>query len=125
MDALGRMIGTVKPGGLVLDLQVTRPDARVELHGRLVAEIDCKAVFRCADAAAAAVNAQIRSGDLVEEAFDDHDVRQHYADGAELVEDFAGSTRRIPEELVPAIAAINEPLVVREHCRLRRLRARQ
>ena len=58
MDVLGRMIEAVKPGGLILDLQVIRPDARVELHGRLVAEIDGEAVFRCADAATAAVDAQ-------------------------------------------------------------------
>jgi len=125
VDALGRMIEAVKPDGLILDLQVIRPNARVELNGQLVAEIDGEALFRWADAATAAVDSRIRSGDLVEEAFDDHHVRQHYADGAELVEDFAESKRRIPEERVPAIAAIKETLAVRELCRLRRLRARR
>ncbi len=32
---------------------------------------------------------------LVEEAVDDHDVRKHYADGADIVDDFAGKKRRL------------------------------
>src|SRR4051812_3457598 len=106
------MIEAVKPGGLILDLQVIRPDARIELNGRLIAEIDCEPLFRWADAAAAAVQARILAGDLVEEAVDDHDVREHYTNGAEVVDAFATSKRRIPVDLVPAIAAISEPLAV-------------
>jgi hypothetical protein len=117
------MVEAVRPDGLILDLQVIRPNPRVELDGRVVAEIDGEALFRWADAATAAVDARIQAGDLVEEAVDDHEVRKHYAAGAELVEDFATSKRRIPEELVPAIAAVEEPIAVRELCRLRRLRA--
>lgn len=75
-----------------------------------------------ADAATAAVDARIAAGDLVEEAVDDHDVRKHYSDGAELVEDVAASKRRFPQEVVPVVGAIDQPLVVRERCRLRRLR---
>ena len=122
MNALSRMIEAVRPGGLILDLQVIRPDPQVELNGRVVAEIDGEALFRWADAATAAIDARIRAGDLVEEAVDDHDVRKHYTDGAELVADFADSKRRISTELVPVVAAIEEGLVVRERCRLRRLR---
>ena len=109
MNVLGRMIEAVRPGGLILDLQVIRPNPRIELNGRLVAEIDGEALFRWADAATAAVDARIRAGDLVEEAVDDHDVREHYTDGAELVEDFAPSKRRIPEELVPASRRSRNP----------------
>ena len=93
--------------------------------GRAVAEIDGEPLFVRADAATAAVDARIQAGDLVEEAVDDHDVLNHYADGAELVEDFADSKRGFPEEVVPSVAAIAEPLVVRERCRLRRLRVRR
>ena len=53
---------------------------------------------------------------------DDHDVRKHYSDGADLVEDVAESKRRFPEEVVPMLKRIEKPLVVRERCRLRRLR---
>ncbi len=122
MNALSRMIDAAVPGGLILDLQVIRPDPFVELDGVVVARIDGEPLFRWADAATAAVDARIAAGDLVEEAVDDHDVRKHYSDGAELVEDVAGSKRRFPDEVVPIVAAIEQPLVVRERCRLRRLR---
>jgi len=122
VNALGRMIEAVAPGGLVLDLQVIRPDPQVELDGRVVAEIDGQPLFEWADAATAAVDARIAAGDLIEEAVDDHDVRKHYSGGAELVEDVASSKRRFPEEVVPVVGAIDQPLVVRERCRLRRLR---
>lgn len=124
MNVLGRMVEAVRADGLILDLQVIRPDPVVELNGRGVAEIDGEPLFAWADAATAAVDACIEAGDLVEEAVDDHEVRKHYSDGAELVEDVAGSKRRFPEEVVSRVAAIEEPVVVREHCRLRRLRVR-
>ena len=37
---------------------------------------------------------------------------------------FAGSKRRFPDEVVPRLEWIGQPLVVRERCRLRRLRVR-
>ena len=125
MHVLGRMIEAVKPGGLILDLQVVRPDPQVEVNGRVVAWIEGESLFRWADAATAAVAARIEAGDLVEEAVDFHEVREHYADGAELVERFAESKRRLPDQFVPRVSAIEEPLVTRERCRLRRLRVRQ
>ncbi len=124
MNALSRMIDAAAPGALVLDLQVIRPDPYVELGSEVVARIDGEPLFAWADAATAAVDDRIAAGDLVEEAVDDHDVRKHYSDGAELVEDVAGSKRRFPEEVVPVLARIDRPLVVRERCRVRRLRVR-
>lgn len=122
MSALSRMLAAVRAGGLVLDLQVIRPDPTVELDGRAVAPIDGEPLFRWADAATRAVDARIAAGDLVEEAVDDHEVRKHYSDGPELVDDVAGSKRRLPEQAVPVLQAIERSLVVRELCRLRRLR---
>ncbi len=124
MNALSRMIEATAPGGAILDLQVIRPDPYVELGGEVVARIDGEPLFAWADAATAAVDARIAAGDLVEEAIDDHEVRKHYSDGAELVEDVAGSKRRFPEQVVPMLARIDRPLVVREWCRVRRLRVR-
>ena len=118
------MIEAVKPGGLILDLQVIRPDPRVVLNGHVVAEIDGEPLFRWADAATAAIDARIAAGDLVEEAVDDHEVCKHYSDGAELVEDVAGSKRRFPEETAARVAVIDAPVVAREDCRLRKLRVR-
>jgi hypothetical protein len=124
VNALSRMIDASTPRGLILDLQVVRPDPYVELADEVVARIDGEPLFAWADAARAAIDARIAAGDLVEEAVDDHDVCKHYSDGAELVEDVAGSKRRLPAEAVSMLAQIDRPLVVRERCRLRRLRVR-
>ena len=124
MDALSRMIDATALGGLILDLQVIRPDPSVELDGEVIARIDGEPLFAWADAAAATIDARIADGDLVEEAVDDHDVRKHHSDCATLVEDIAGSKRRFPDEIVPMLERIEKPLVVRERCRLRRLRVR-
>ena len=123
MHVLRNMISSLKPGGLVLDLQVIPPDPRVEVDGQLVCEIDGQPLFRLADAAAAAVDAASADGRLLEEAVDDHDVRKHYRTGADLVADFAGKVRKLPADAVPNVCAITRPSVVRECCRLRRLRS--
>lgn len=122
MDALSRMIEAAAPGASILDLQVIRPDPYIELGDEVVARVDGEALFAWADAATAAIDSRIASGDLVEEAVDDHDVRKHYSDGVELIEDIAGSRRSLPDEAVPILARIDGPLVVRERCRVRRLR---
>ena len=122
MHVLGRMLEALAPGGVVLDLQVIRPNPQVEMDGQVVCEIDGEPLFEWADAATAAVDARIASGDLVEEAVDNHDVRKHYPNGADLVDEIAGSKRQMPEADVPRVGAIEAPVAVRERCRLRRLR---
>jgi hypothetical protein len=124
VHVLGNMVQGVKAGGLVLDLQVIRVNPRIEAGGRLVCEIDGEPLFRKADAATAAVDRLVAPGRLVEEAVDDHDVLKHYTNGAELVDDFAGKERRLPDEAVPGLRALMQPCVMRECCRLRRLRVR-
>ena len=121
MDVLGHMVDAVKPGGLVLDLQVIRPNPTIEVDGKVVDEIDGEPLFRSADAAVAAIDALAHEGRLVEQAIDDHDVRKHYASGLELVDDFAGKQRRLPDRALPQLRALARPCVVRERCRLRRL----
>jgi hypothetical protein len=122
VHVLSNMIRSIKSGGLVLDLQVIRPDPRVEVEGQILCEIDGQPLFRLADAAAAAVDAAIADGRLLEEAVDDHDVRKLYRTGADLVDDFAGKERKLPVDAVPVVRAVTRPCVVRERCRLRRLR---
>jgi hypothetical protein len=124
VNALSQMIEAVAPRGLILDLQVIRPDPYVELYGEVIARIDGEPLFAWADAANAEIYTRIAAGDLVEEAVDDHDVRKHYSEGADLVEDVGSSKRRFPDDVIPILAAIEQPLVVRERCRLRRLRVR-
>ena len=124
MHVLRKMVDAVEPGGLVFDLQVIRPNPTVEVDGRFVCEIDGEPLFHGADAATAAVEALIRAGRLVEQAVDDHDVRKHYANGAELAADFADARRQLPDGALPRLRAIAQPCVVRERCRLRRLHVR-
>lgn len=122
MHVLRNMIDAVEPGGLVLDLQLIRPDPVVEATGATMCVIDGEPMFMLADAATAAVDAAIAAGRLVEEATDDHDVRKHYSTGADLIDDFVGKRRKIPEEALPRLLALAEPVMMRERCRLRRLR---
>jgi hypothetical protein len=124
VHVLRNMVEAVKPGGLVLDLQVIRPNPTVEVDGQAVSEIDGEPLFRLADAATDAVDALVRIRQLVELAVDDHDVRKHYDNGAELVGDFAGKQRRLPEHALPQLRRLAQPCVVRERCRLRRLEVR-
>ena len=122
MHVLGRMVDTARPGGLVLDLQVIRPNPVIEADGRPVCEIDGEPLFARADAAVAAVDALVRSGTLDEEAVDDHDVRTHYDDGRDLIAAFEKKQRTIPAAALPELQGLGRVCVVRERCRLRRLR---
>jgi hypothetical protein len=82
----------------------------VELDGEVVARIDGEPLFAWADAATAAVDARIAAGDLIEEAVDDHDVRKHHSDGADLVEDVGSSKRRFPDDATRVVAAVAQSL---------------
>ena len=122
MHVLRRLREALVPEGIVLDLQVIRPHPLVEVDGAVVCEIDGSPLFVGADAARAAVDLLIAERLLEEEAVDDHDVLKHYTSGAALVEDFADSDRKIPAEAIPRLHAIERECVVRERCRVRRLR---
>jgi hypothetical protein len=107
----------------MLDLQVIRPHPRVEtVDGRLLCEADGNPLFEYADAAREAVDKLIAEHLLEEEVVDDRDVFQHYSSGAELVEDWEPKKRQLPVETVPLLRSIERECVVRERCRLRRLR---
>ena len=106
MHVLHNMVNAVRPAGTVLDLQVIRPNPRVEVAERLICEVDGSPLFRRADAATAATDSLIAAGRLLEVAVDDHDVRTHYPSGADLVDDFEDKQRRLPEEAIPALRTI-------------------
>jgi hypothetical protein len=115
------MIESVAPGGRILDLQVIRPNPVVEVGDRVVCEIDGAALFAYAEPAAAAVDAAVADRSLREEAVDDHDVRSHFDNGAELVSDMTDKGRPPPADAVPMLRAIERQCAVRERCRLRLL----
>src|SRR5207248_11532619 len=97
------MTRAVRPGGAILDLQVIRPNPRVERDGELICEIDGSPLLDQADAATAAVNALISTGRLSEAGRDDHDVRKHYPDGRDLVDDFRDKARQLPKDAIPRL----------------------
>jgi hypothetical protein len=125
VHVLRNMVEAVDAGGVVLDLQVIRPNPIVEIGGRAFCEINGDPLFLKADAATAAVDDLVRAEWLLEEATDDHDVRKHYENGAELVDDFADKTRTLPAWAVTDLRETAQPCVIRERCRLRRLRLNQ
>jgi hypothetical protein len=124
VHVLRNMVSAVRPGGIVLDLQVIRPNPQVEVDGRRFSEIDGEPLFRKAEAATAAVDALVDRGRLVEQVVDDHDVLKHYRTGADLVADFAGKDRRLLGDAASSLQAVTRLCVVRERCRLRRLGVR-
>jgi hypothetical protein len=118
------MVEAVRPGGTVFDLQVIRPDPLVEIGEHTLCEIDGQPLFQRADAAAAAIDELTGTGQLSEEAVDDHNVRSHYPTGADLVADFGPKERQLPQSAIPQLLSVQRPCVVRERCRLKRLRVR-
>ena len=122
MHVLRRLREALVPEGIVLDLQVIRPHPLVEVNDTFLCEIDGSSLFVGADAARAAVDLLIAKRLLEEEAADDHDVRKHYVNGAALVSDFETSERKIPAEAIPRLRRLERECVVRERCRVRRLR---
>ena len=122
MHVLRRLRETLVPEGIVLDLQVIRPHPIVEVDGTVLCEIDGSSLFVGADAARAAVDLLIAEQLLKQEAVDDHDVRNHYSDGVALVADFETGGRKIPVAAIPLLQAVERECVVRERCRVRRLR---
>jgi hypothetical protein len=122
VHVLRRLREALVPEGIVLDLQVIRPHPLVEVNDIFLCEIDGSALFVGADAARAAVDLLIAERVLEEEAADDHDVRKHYVNGAALVSDFETSDRKIPAEAIPRLLRLERECVVRERCRVRRLR---
>ena len=90
-------------------------------HGR-ACQLDGEPLFAKADVAAAAVDVAVAAGRLIKEAVDDHDVLKHYADGANLVDDWRRSERRSIGKTTAELRDIARPCVTRERCRLRRLR---
>lgn len=122
MHVLNEMVAAVRSGGLVLDLQVIRPAPRLEAGDRLLCELDGEPLLRKADGARAAIDALVFAGRLIDEAVDDHEVCKHYSTGAEAVDDLTEKEQRIPQDAIADVRAILRPCVMRQRCRLRRLR---
>lgn len=122
VHVLRRVRRALVPGGVILDLQVIPPDPVILVDGAAICRLEGGSLLDDAAAAAAEVGAMVAQGLLREEAVDDHDVLHHYPSGRSLVEDFETRKRSVPAGSVALLAAIERPCIIRESCRLRRLR---
>jgi len=122
VHVLRRFRETLVPGGVLLDLQVIPPDPVVEVDGAVVCSIDGSVLLDAAAAATIVVDEMIAGGLLRDEGGDDHDVLRHYPSGGALVEHVETSVRSVPPGAIPLLNAIERPCVIRDQCRLRRLR---
>jgi hypothetical protein len=122
VHVLRRFREAVVQDGILLDLQVIRPHPRIESEGRLVYVADGSPLFKGVGAARAAVDLLIAEGLLVEDAVDDHDVHNHYDSGADLLAGCPPKRAKPGTEAAAFLRAITVECIVRERCRLRKLR---
>lgn len=123
VHVLRRFRQALRRDGAILDLQVIPPEPRLEqAGGRIVCHLESGTLLDDAAAAAAAIDDEIAGGLLAEEAVDDHEVLRHFPSGASVVEHFRTRPRSVPARAVPALRASAREHVLRESCRLRRLR---
>jgi SAM-dependent methyltransferase len=122
VHALRRFRRALAPNGAILDLQVVPPEPDIEADGGTVCRLEGGTLLVAAATAAAAIDEEIARGLLREEAIDDHDVLRHFPTGAALVEHCRTTPRSVPASFVPLLEASARPHIVREACRLRRLR---
>lgn len=122
VHVLRRFREALAPGGTILDLQAVAPEPVVEVHGEVVCRLEGGSLLEDAAAAAAVIDEEIARGLLREEACHDHDILRHFSTGASLVEHFRTSARSVPAGAARLLEASARTHVVRETCRLRRLR---
>lgn len=122
VHVLHRFRRALVPGGAILDLQVIPPEPAVEVDGEVVCRLEGGTLLEDAAAAAAVIDEEIARGLLREEAVDDHEVLRHFSTGASLIEHFRWGPRSVPASAMPLLEESARPHVVRETCRLRRLR---
>ena len=120
MDVLRHVLQALVPGGRVVDLASIPPEG-VVLHGdAVVGSIDESAFFPRAAATAAALDRLAAEGMLELERVEQFPVLIHYPSGRDAVEDVAERTYgRMPDELAASVAAIADPVRIRETGRVR------
>ncbi len=89
----------------MLDLQPIRRDASFQLEAVRLRDQTASHLFIGADAATAAVDDLVCVGVLIEEAIDDHDVREHYDDELAEVAAYATKRRHLPSTNWPGLCA--------------------
>jgi hypothetical protein len=123
VDVLRKLLRSLVPGGLVVDLLSVPPPERVEVDGEVIGELDGSAFFARALPAAAGLDALALEGVLVHEYEERFPIFVRYSSGAELVEDVAlRENTRMPAALARRVDAIAGPCEIRDSCLVRRFR---
>ena len=119
---LRKLLASLVPGGLVVDLLAVPPPEQVEVDGEIIGELDESAFFPRALAAAAGLDTLVAEGLLVHEHEERFPVFVRYPSGKDLLEDV--ETReytRIPIELSRHVARVTRTCEIRVSCLIRRL----
>ena len=125
VHVLRRLLQSLAPGGVVVDLLAVPPPERVEVDGHALGELDGAAFFARAIPAAAGLDELTAEGMLAHEYEERFPVFVHYSNGLELVEDVAQrENTRMPEALGRRVEKIATPCELRVSCLVRRFRIR-
>jgi hypothetical protein len=123
VDVLRRLLRSLIPDGLVVDLLSVPPPERVEAGGEVIGEIDNSRFFPRALKAAAGLDELVAEGVLVHEGEEGFPIFVRYSTGAELVDDVEQREyTRMPAELGHRVRAIEGPCEIRDNCLVRRFR---
>jgi hypothetical protein len=123
VDVLRKLLRSLVPEGLVVDLLSVPPPERVEVDGEPVGELDGSSFFPRALTAAAGLDALAAEGLLVPEHEERFSIFVRYPSGADLVADVAQREyTRMPAALGRRVRAIAGPCQIRDNCLVRRFR---
>jgi hypothetical protein len=123
VDVLRRLLRSLVPQGLVLDLLAVPPPERVEVDGEVVGELDGSAFFARALRAAAGLDELAAEGLLVHEHEERFSILIRFSSGAELAEDVAQEEyTSMPAGLGRRVRAIAGPCEIRTNCLVRQFR---
>jgi len=124
VDVLRRLLRSLVPAGLVVDLLSVPPPEQVEIAGEVVGELDNDAFFAHALPAAAGLDALADDGLLVPEHEERFPIYVHYPTGADLVGDVTQrEDTRMPPSLARRVRRHPGPCRIRDSCLVRRFRA--
>jgi hypothetical protein len=123
VDVLRKLLRSLVPSGLVVDLLSVPPPERIEVDGELIGELDGSAFFARALPAAAGLDALAAEGILVHEYEERFPIFVRYPSGAELVEDVAlRENTTMSPALARRVTTIAGPCEIRDNCLVRRFR---
>jgi hypothetical protein len=124
VDVLRNLLKVLVPGGMVVDLLAVPPNARVEVEGEVLGELDESAFFPRALASATGLDALVEEGLLAPQGEEQRfTVLVRYPSGKDAVEDVAERTfTRMPAALARRVEAIAGPVAIRESSLVRSFR---